>query len=841
MVKQLSLILTLLFAGMLLSAQTAGPAPQWLLPVTPENRQEPSAREVSDGYYLPLVEFQVNIPQKTSYRHFKRKIVNASGVQAASEISVQFHPEYEKVIYHQVKVIRNGNTMSRLSNQAIRVTSVESEADNYQYNNIKRTYIILEDIQAGDEIDYAYSVVGQNPVFRNYYAATWYFCHDTPISNYFLLIQYDAARKLNVTCRNGAAQPVEGRSGKLQTYEWRQPALSRWNENTAVPSWYENDPVITVTNVDNWKTLNNWALDVFHQYNYPPGPALRNKIAAWKTAAAGDTAAYAVNAIRYVQDNIRYLGFEVGVYSHQPHHPDDVFQKGYGDCKDKALLLVRLLREGGIPAWIALVNSSLEGHIENEAPSTGLFDHAIVALEYRGKQRFIDATSQYQRGGLEEIYVKDYGNALVVKPGNESLSPVTGNHLYSNKITETIEVLYPENGESRLEVRSEFEGGYADAARRHYHETSQEETRQHYEEYYGAIYDSVTLSEDIGFTDDSAQNRVVITESYTIPKLWTVTEGKQSFSLFAKTIYDQLTSLTDHKMNTPLALSFPAKTKYQVVVKMPEKWNIHFSPVLLHRDNYDFEFTSSTAGKTIMLDYQYESKNDHLAPEDLFRYKKDFKAMEEVMQSEIYQEGKFAGTQATSITEWHWPAVIVCLMVFGGMIPFLLRYNQRFEPGEFTGTYPLGVDLWTGLLGLSIVTQIVVLAAYFVANEAFNPGIMDAIRFNGSLGRYYTILTELALRSMLLCMSVASLFWFFMKRDIFPRFMLLYISASVGVNVLLCVLYYMSGLADGDNSLFIDALRQTVRSIIWGAVWGAYLYRSDRVKQVFVNIHPDNA
>ncbi|XHR98086.1 hypothetical protein ACFJIV_16335 [Mucilaginibacter sp. UC70_90] len=46
------------------------------------------------------------------------------------------------------------------------------------------------------------------------------------------------------------------------------------------------------------------------------------------------------------------MGIEIGEYSHRANNPEKVFRQRYGDCKDKSLLLVSMLKAGGLmPLW----------------------------------------------------------------------------------------------------------------------------------------------------------------------------------------------------------------------------------------------------------------------------------------------------------------------------------------------------------------------------------------------------------------------------------------------------------------------------------------------------------
>ena len=56
----------------------------------------------------------------------------------------------------------------------------------------------------------------------------------------------------------------------------------------------------------------------------------------------------------------------------------EVIQRHYGDCKDKANLLVAMLRAAGIPANLALLSTGPGRDVDPQLPGINQFDHAIV-------------------------------------------------------------------------------------------------------------------------------------------------------------------------------------------------------------------------------------------------------------------------------------------------------------------------------------------------------------------------------------------------------------------------------------------------------------------------------
>ncbi len=97
-----------------------------------------------------------------------------------------------------------------------------------------------------------------------------------------------------------------------------------------------------LTEYKNWNEVVNWGLSI-NGYPNLKSPLLDKKIKEFKEQAGNDQKKYIELATRFVQDEIRYMGIEMGIYSHRPNSPERVLKQRYGDCKDKSLLLVHLL------------------------------------------------------------------------------------------------------------------------------------------------------------------------------------------------------------------------------------------------------------------------------------------------------------------------------------------------------------------------------------------------------------------------------------------------------------------------------------------------------------------
>ncbi len=132
----------------------------------------------------------------------------------------------------------------------------------------------------------------------------------------------------------------------------------------------------------------------------------------------------------FVSQQIRYMGVtpEEEAPGYEPHDVSMTFENRYGVCRDKAALLVAMLRMADIPAYPVLIN--VGPRMDEEVPLP-FFNHAIVAAEREGvgpetppEERYVlmDPTDEKTRELLPAtLRNKSY---LVAHPEGETLRTV---------------------------------------------------------------------------------------------------------------------------------------------------------------------------------------------------------------------------------------------------------------------------------------------------------------------------------------------------------------------------------------------------------------------------------
>jgi len=116
----------------------------------------------------------------------------------------------------------------------------------------------------------------------------------------------------------------------------------------------------------------------------------------------------------HVVRNTRYVGLEFGIHGYKPYRTTDVYERRFGDCKDKASLLKVMLEETGIDAHLVLVRTRDRGTMARDPASLAAFNHAILYVP--GHDLYLDGTAEWS--GPEELPANDQGaTALIVEDG----------------------------------------------------------------------------------------------------------------------------------------------------------------------------------------------------------------------------------------------------------------------------------------------------------------------------------------------------------------------------------------------------------------------------------------
>jgi len=227
---------------------------------------------------------------------------------------------------------------------------------------------------------------------------------------------------------------------------WKVKDVPSVVEEEQRPPWSELRPRAVYSSYETWDEAAAFFADKFFPHVQTDGGVAAR--AAEITADATTDAQRIGMIYTDVATNVRNVFLNLGLGGYEPNDASAVLSNKYGDYRDKAVLLVSMLRAVGIEAYPAAVKR-VRGAFVESVPTLKQFDRLMVAVPEEGGHRFLDPFLDDARYG----YVRwGRGNpALVVKDdGSGELVTVPRFEPEENAATKSMSIFLEEDGSATV-------------------------------------------------------------------------------------------------------------------------------------------------------------------------------------------------------------------------------------------------------------------------------------------------------------------------------------------------------------------------------------------------------
>ncbi|HPA18558.1 MAG TPA: DUF3857 domain-containing protein [Verrucomicrobiae bacterium] len=395
-----------------------GPAPDWV-----SEREIPwDFPQDSDSHVDILLSDTVHAPDRAvTFTRNVERLNTADAVQNLSHVVIDFDPEKEALIVHDVRLWRQGVSRSYVDPGRFLFRQREDALESQIIHGRVSAVLILDDVRSGDALDVSFSRRTHNrlpgekseiafAVDRPLRTAAWYVTVRIPKGPlpYFKTIGENAT-------------PYEASESEGEfVFVWSGSRHEKLQSEDGVPPWQPVLPIANLSAYSDWAEVarlldENWTA-------VAPDPVSADEV---DPAGLGeDLPGRILRLLRFVQDDIRYMAMTTGLGGILPTSPREVIRRRYGDCKDKSLLLCVLLRSLGVEAQPVLVSSQYRHGVAEFLPGLSCFNHAIVTYVLDGNRFFADATALGAGGDAFSQCLPDYGLGLCVSGEARDLMPI---------------------------------------------------------------------------------------------------------------------------------------------------------------------------------------------------------------------------------------------------------------------------------------------------------------------------------------------------------------------------------------------------------------------------------
>jgi transglutaminase-like putative cysteine protease len=799
------------------------PKKAWVENITFDKEAVPAIGQGSSYYYL-LLDEQENVSTQESFAHNVYKILTNEGLQEMSDLSFEFDPAYEQLVFHSISIQRNGDVINQLP-MDIRTIQREESMDRKLYDGSLTAIINLTDVRVGDIIEYSVTRKGYNPVFENYFSRWRNFNYGIPIEKFFIRLNAPSTLDLSFKHLNTLIEPKIIKQNNQISYTWEVNKTKGVLRDNHEPDWYYPYDAMLLTNFKNWGEVAKWASKRYQISEEDKKIVTRDILPKFKKTSQEE---YALEAIRFVQDDIRYLGFESGLNSHKPHPPIQVFNQRFGDCKDKSLLLTTILNAKGIESYPVLVNTVYRSKLSEQLPLLGSFDHCVVQFNLSGKTFYIDPTISSQGGSLDKYYFPDYGKGLVISSTTSDLTDFPDSQKSSIHEVHSFD-LSSIGGEGMLRIETTYKGSEADYQRSYYANNSLEKAQKDYITYYGNLYPDITKFDDIETSDDRDNNIFKVKEKYKISSFWKPykdQEDKIYCEFYPLSLETYFTISKSASRTSPYRLTHPLEFSHEIHVNLPDEWPINSEKTKIESDYYEYHYQIIYENKFLSLLTNYSTKRESIAVNDFGKFADDHRKMMENLSYTLTYDKSLAVK-----TSNQWPgAMVTILSILIGIGLIYWLYTKYDPPSYYPPAWGIPIGGWLILIGIGISFTPLRLIYDFFKNDYMLSGAgWLSMWYSKSYGYFVFLLTEHIYNVIFLPVSILAIILFFKRRTSAPKLISIIYAAS-------CILGIVDALlAFQMNPDATVEYKEIVFSIFRAAIWIPYLHLSQRVKKTFVN------
>lgn len=790
-----------------------------------------SSNDISDGYIYLLYDNQINIEREEEYLRSAIKVTSNSGLAEASSININYDQSYQSLKYNFVHVIRNNKTIDVLKLQQPETIRRETRLESGIIDGRLTSFLEILDVRVGDIIEYAYTIKGFNPIQEGLFRKTYNLNYSAPIGKRHLKLCTNNPHVNNYTLLNNAPEPRVNKEGNTSSYSWEVLNPEIVNYENDAPVWYNPYQQVILASDVSWNAVCQHISKLYSSNNKLDSD-IQSYIQDVKKKYSNNEDC-ATEILRFVQNDIRYLGNENGIYSYKPRHPNLTFEKKAGDCKEKAWLLSSMLKQIGYDAYPCLVNTFNGKNINTLPAGYESFDHCITSVLLENDTIFLDPTISDQGGTFTSTLIPDYGYALIIKDGVDELCEIKYNGYYDVFVHEQF-TIDDYSGKASLDVTTTYKGQSAEDTRSQLNNSSIKDIQDNYIQFYANSYLHIDTLKILTFTDDKINNIIKVHEQYEIDNIWELEDSisQKHIAYFgAYSLNYEIDRVAYPGRKSPALNTFPFHYQQVVTINLPEEWDIKNSTNEIKGPGFKYINRVDKIKNSIILSYNYQTTSDIIKPQDYLNFIEKTEQVEYDLSYGIIRYGSSTSQQDPRL---NFQFIIIAIFVLIIGIYLAIKVYRFDLVSTRNSTQDQGIGGWLVLIAIGVTITPFLMVYQIIDTNYFEAGIWEHIynpnSSDYSLGVGILIIVEMLFNILFAIFATLNAILLFQRRSIFPNVFIAYLI----LNFLFICLDYIVLSHYHYGEFDIDTISDIVKRIIYMAIWIPYLMMSERVKNTFV-------
>ena len=576
---------------------------------------------------------------------FVQRIVHLRTDRAArdnQEVLVRYLPGQQEVEIREARIFR------RTAGGEIEVSQASGRDDRDLsepwyglYYDARAEVVSFENLRAGDVIEVQYTVadVAYQNDMADYFGELVVIADIFPKRNwdYTLIAPAQRSFHFNQPRLAGLKRQVDQQANEV-VYRWAASDVARVDIEPAMPGFTEVAPYLHISTYQSWQEVGRWYWSLV-------ADQLQSDQNLKQTAAQVTSGLHSdldkVRALhRFVIEKTHYVGLEFGIHGYKPYPVSQVLLRRFGDCKDKALLLLALLREVGIESELVLLRSRRAGQVDSEPASLAVFDHAITYVPRL--DLYLDGTAEFS--GLDELPSQDQGvMVLRVGWGGTTLAHTPVLPASANRAVRVWKVALAVDGSARIDETMTVRGQAAQEWRAHYQTPG--ERRERYAKVWNGRHTGAQLETvDMAGVEDRNQP-VVVRARGLVPHL-AQPDPRGEFHLPLSSRETDLTQ-TYARLGArrwPLVLGFPWQHEEQLEYRLPDGFRLVRAPTARKLKgafgSFDLEVAVSRDRRTIKVGSVLSVERDRISANEYGEFRAFLREIDNLLGEPVVIAGE---------------------------------------------------------------------------------------------------------------------------------------------------------------------------------------------------------
>ena len=329
-------------------------------------------------------------------------VANDRGARDYATRTVQFSSANQQLVMVAGRIYKPDGRVIDAFDQG---ESTVTDNSNTMYFDTRSRALRFGGLEKGDVMELEYRIEPNSNVnpYGNYFGALVTFQTGLPQRLRRYVLVAPSNRKLNIFEQRMPAQALVRHVGSETTYQWDATDLKPIVSEPRGPSHTEIAPYVSISTFEDWDELGRWYAGMITP-QMTLDSDLRTELEHIGTSAKTDEEK--IQAVyEFVLRNTNYVAMEFGIYSYKPYPVTQVYARRFGDCKDKASLMIAMLRALNIDAELALVRTRKLGDVSDRATTLAIFNHALAYVPKY--DMWLDGTAEF--AGSRELPLDDQG------------------------------------------------------------------------------------------------------------------------------------------------------------------------------------------------------------------------------------------------------------------------------------------------------------------------------------------------------------------------------------------------------------------------------------------------